>query len=531
MRRASTVILLFVVASIYGDERFPDGVPIRVMSFNIRYGTANDGDNHWSKRKDFLAETIKTFDPDLLGTQETLAEQRDFLAKQLVGYETWGVGRDDGQNRGEMAALFYRSARFEKIDGGHFWLSESPEKVGSKGWDAALPRIASWVKLRDRSHPKEKLVFFLNTHFDHRGEKARVEAATLIRQQLGKLGEGCRCVVTGDFNAGEGSDPYKALFDEASGKPSAVVDTWRAIHAMRGKSEGTFNGFQPAATDGERIDWIACTRDWDVRVVGIDRTIRANKVPSDHFPVTAVLRPRAVKSLKTIRVLCYNIHHGEGTDGTVDLRRLAKVIRSSDPDLVAVQEVDRHTKRTKNVDQTSELALLTGLNARFGKQIDYDGGEYGQAILARLPLREEKVHLLPGEPDREQRIAFEVRATFHGHELAFVSTHLHHLKEEFRTLQVQKINELFGPTKHPVILAGDLNANPDHGPIKELARTWTIPAAKSGLLTFPASKPTKQIDYTVYRAAPTWKVLMAYVPDEAMASDHRPLVTVFQLEP
>jgi endonuclease/exonuclease/phosphatase family metal-dependent hydrolase len=143
--------------------------PVRVMSFNVRYGTARDGDNHWDKRKDFLAGRVTAFDPDLLGTQETLAFQRDFLAARLKGHTSYGVGRDDGKEDGEQAALFYRTARFEKVGGGHFWLSETPNKVGSKGWDAALPRLATWVKLKDRTAADAPPVLFLNTHFDHKG--------------------------------------------------------------------------------------------------------------------------------------------------------------------------------------------------------------------------------------------------------------------------------------------------------------------------------------------------------------------------
>ena len=102
------------------------------MSFNVRYGTATDGDNHWDRRKDFLVATIRAFDPDLLGTQETLEFQRDHIAAGLPGYDHAGVGRNDGQADGEMMALFYRRERFERLDGGHFWLSATPEVAGSK---------------------------------------------------------------------------------------------------------------------------------------------------------------------------------------------------------------------------------------------------------------------------------------------------------------------------------------------------------------------------------------------------------------
>ncbi len=160
---------------------------VRVMSFNIRYDTAKDGDNAWDKRKAFLAETIAAFNPDLLGTQETLADQRDFLAGKLTGYAVFAAGRDDGKDAGEMAAVFYRKDRFEKLDSGHFWFSETPDRPGSKGWDSLLPRVATWVKLRDRTAPDGKPVLFLNAHLDHRGVKARLESARLIRTKVSEL--------------------------------------------------------------------------------------------------------------------------------------------------------------------------------------------------------------------------------------------------------------------------------------------------------------------------------------------------------
>ncbi len=265
------------------------GEPIRVMSFNIRYGTANDGEDHWSNRKEFLVDTISAFGPDLLGTQETLKDQRDFLAAKMSGYEPFGVGRDNGKDEGEMAALFYRSARFEELAGGHFWLSETPDAVGSKGWDAALPRIATWVKLKDIKNGTSKPILFLNTHFDHRGKQARKEAATLIRQKILELGADCNLIVTGDFNAEQWGEPYIALFANVEGKESPIVDTFRVFHPNASADEGTFSGFKAAQITGPRIDWIGCSRNWQIKSASIDRTERKGHTPSDHFPVTAVL--------------------------------------------------------------------------------------------------------------------------------------------------------------------------------------------------------------------------------------------------
>jgi endonuclease/exonuclease/phosphatase family metal-dependent hydrolase len=261
------------------------------MSYNIRYGTANDGENHWEKRKDFLIETIKAFNPDLLGTQETLGFQRDFLAEKLSGYETLGVGRDDGGEKGEMTALYFKRSRFEKLDGGHFWLSETPDVPGSKSWDTSLTRMVTWVKLRDRLQPKAKPIMFFNTHFDHRGEQARVESARLIRRRAEEAAKTCRVIVTGDFNAGEDNQAYQAFFGANDGKKSLLRDTYRLTHPTRAANEGTFSSFKADQTSGPRIDWIGASAEWKIIKAEIDRTQRDGRTPSDHFAVTAVLKP------------------------------------------------------------------------------------------------------------------------------------------------------------------------------------------------------------------------------------------------
>jgi endonuclease/exonuclease/phosphatase family metal-dependent hydrolase len=523
------VACLLLNSGILASAQTVSDKPVRVMSFNIRYGTAQDGDNHWDKRKEFLADTLDSFEPDLLGTQETLAFQRDFISQKMQGFEAFSAGRDDGKEAGEMAALFYRKDRFEKLSGGHFWLSETPDIIGSKGWDAALPRIATWVKLRDRQSTLTSEILFLNTHFDHRGVQARENSARLIRDKIGEVGSGCRIVITGDFNAGVGSDPYLQLFGESGSTPSVVVDTFLFGTSAGGNASGTFSGFRADNVKGPRIDWIACSRDWEVRLAGIDRTARDGRTPSDHFPVTAVLRARLQPDRSTLRVLSYNIHHGEGTDGRIDLLRIAKVIRNADPDLVALQEVDNLTTRALGVDQTSELKRLTGLNGSFGKAIDYSGGEYGQAILSRFEVPNKIVHALPSG-DREQRIAMVVPFPLMGKEALFASTHLDHANEEYRHKQAIALNGLFPNGGVAAILAGDLNATDESKTVLELKRIWTFHSASKPLLTFPASKPTKQIDYVVARNASGIRAAAGKVLEESIASDHRPILMVFEID-
>ncbi len=262
---------------------------LRFVSFNIRYGTAADGENHWNKRREFVIDTIKDLNPDLLGTQETLDFQRDYLAEKLGDYDYLGVGRDDGKEAGEMMALYYKRSRFEKIDAGHFWLSETPDVVGSKSWDSSLPRMVTWVKLRDKVNASAIPILFMNTHFDHKGETARLESAKLIRSKTAELGKNCLVVITGDFNTDEKSPPYEALFSSLDGNESPVLDSYRQVHPTKKNDEGTFSNFIETNIKGPRIDWIAVSRGSKILSAEIVRNARDGRTPSDHFPVTATI--------------------------------------------------------------------------------------------------------------------------------------------------------------------------------------------------------------------------------------------------
>jgi endonuclease/exonuclease/phosphatase family metal-dependent hydrolase len=264
---------------------------VRVMSFNIRYGTANDGANRWDKRKEFVVETIKAFKPDVVCMQEVLEFQREYLANSLPDFEVWAKGRK-ADGTGEMTAIFYRKDRFNRGVSAHLWLSETPDKPGSKSWDSSLPRMVSWVSLTDLAAPKRKAIAVFNTHFDHRGRTARLESAKLLfRLANGALPE-TPVIVTGDFNCGQGSPPYDVLFGKLGEQKSRLIDTYRAAHPKRTAGEGTFSGFKPGGVRGARIDWIGANEHWKVSSASIDRTSKDGRTPSDHFPVTAVLQRR-----------------------------------------------------------------------------------------------------------------------------------------------------------------------------------------------------------------------------------------------
>ena len=268
------------------DQAAPTDNPLKVMSFNIRYGTARDGDNQWDNRHELVIKTIKHDSPDLLGTQETLKFQADYLRENLPEYAWFGRGREVTPEKGEYCAVFYRKSRFKKLDGGHFWLSPEPDKPGSRGWDAALPRMVTWVKLQDQQsgHP----LFWFNTHFDHRGAKARIESARLLARKVNEMAAGEYFVVTGDFNAKVESKPYLAMFGETNGSQSVIVDTFRQANGSQAQDVGTFNGFKGTRT-GARIDWIACSPRFQIEAAGIDDFEVDGQYPSDHFPVTATL--------------------------------------------------------------------------------------------------------------------------------------------------------------------------------------------------------------------------------------------------
>jgi len=250
--------------------------------------------------------------------------------------------------------------------------------------------------------------------------------------------------------------------------------------------------------------------------------------------LAALLGPAGIVSAddnpRTLRVLCYNIHHGEGTDGKLDLGRIAGIIKAAKPDLVFLQEVDQNTTRTKKVDQTIELAKLTGLEAEFGKAIDLQGGAYGLAILSRFPLKGVKVHKLPGKEKQEARIVMQATVEPGGGipGLTLLNTHLQHDDGETREKQAAKIDELFGRAADFMILAGDLNARPGSAPVKTLAKNWafaTEPGGK-GLFTIPSDTPKQQIDYVLFRGK--FKAVEARVIEEKVASDHRPVLVVLE---
>ena len=239
---------------------------------------------------------------------------------------------------------------------------------------------------------------------------------------------------------------------------------------------------------------------------------------------------------RTLRVLTYNIHHGEGTDGKLDLERIAKVILSAKPDLVALQEVDQTAKRTGGVDQVARLAELTTLHPAYGKAMDFQGGGYGVAMLSQWPLQDTVTHALPIAPGVEPRavLSATVQVGHNGPKLQFLVSHVDHRADPTqRTIQVARLRELFPPKPDaiPALLAGDFNATPESAVIKGLLGEWSDTAAGQRFFTIPTDVPNRKIDYIFVRPATRWRTVETRALEEAVASDHRPVLAVLELKP
>ena len=234
----------------------------------------------------------------------------------------------------------------------------------------------------------------------------------------------------------------------------------------------------------------------------------------------------------TVRVLTYNIHHGEGMDGRFDLPRLADVMKSVQADLVALQEVDQGTVRASGVNELTELARLTNMHAAFGKAMDYSGGGYGVAILSRWPLRSTRNDPLPSFEDREPRTALtvDVNVGEGGPLLEFTSTHLDQTRDpENRLVQARYLNQrLVREDGQATILAGDMNARPGTDVMDLFDELWTDPPVVDPAPAQPNGRPRLSVDHVLLRPTGEWRVIESRLIDEPVASDHRPLLVVLE---
>jgi endonuclease/exonuclease/phosphatase family metal-dependent hydrolase len=295
----SQLVLLFVIGVISSArplhaaalEKVPSPVSddLKVMTFNVRNSNAQDGPNAWPQRIDLFFDTISGFNADLIGFQEVLALQHDEIKQRLTDYAFSGVARDDGKRKGEWCLVGYRASRFALVGQGDFWLSETPAIAGSKSWDAALTRICSWVRLREKSTGRE--LVFANTHFDHKGVIARQEASRVLSKQLSEVAKGVPAMLVGDLNITEDNPAYAVLVRPTTPGAIAWVDAYRTVHPTRAPDEASFHGFKGGGA-GSRIDFIFHTPHFTAIAAEIVRTAREGRYPSDHYAVTAILKQK-----------------------------------------------------------------------------------------------------------------------------------------------------------------------------------------------------------------------------------------------
>ncbi len=281
--RVLRVLGVLAMSSAFAARMLPAQAPVRVMSFNIRYGTASDGEHRWPNRRSAVVATIRDHAPHVLGVQEALRFQLDELGAALPGHLELGVGRDDGISKGEYAALLVDTARLAPLTSGTFWLSDTPEVPGSMHWGNRITRIVTWARLLDRATGDTLRVY--NAHWDHESQPSRERSAALMLTRIradGRPSDGV--LVLGDFNSDESNPAFRSLVARGTG----LKDTFRARHPSA-KVVGTFNSFRGDSTAG-KIDAVLVGPDWMVLDAGIDRRKWGAVWASDHFAVWSIMR-------------------------------------------------------------------------------------------------------------------------------------------------------------------------------------------------------------------------------------------------
>ncbi|MGE3313133.1 MAG: endonuclease/exonuclease/phosphatase family protein [Limisphaerales bacterium] len=277
VRLFKSLLLLVAVASSFGGIPSAQGAELAVMTFNLRYASQNPP-NAWPARRPVMKACLEKYAPDLIGTQEGVYAQLKDLASDLPDYTWIGLGRDGG-SRGEFMAVFYRTDRFEPMEYDHFWLSDTPDVMGSSTWGHSNRRMVTWVRFKDRRDGSE--FYFWNTHFDHQVQPAREKAADLIRSRIARIDTRLPFLLVGDFNATAGANKaYDILTAD-----DFLRDTWKLAAERRNEEYNSFNGFETPGKDGRRIDWILLRGEADVRGTEIITFEQGGQFPSDHFPV------------------------------------------------------------------------------------------------------------------------------------------------------------------------------------------------------------------------------------------------------
>jgi endonuclease/exonuclease/phosphatase family metal-dependent hydrolase len=487
--------------------------PLKVITYNVLYGF-NRG-----KSKQAVAKWLLDQRPDVVALQE------------LTRYKHASL-------RAVAAKWKHRHAALLKEDGFPVGLtSNRPITVVTR---TLKGMHHGWMHCRTHE------LNFIVVHLSPFSYEHRLREAAAIRERVAELrADGEPVVVLGDFNA------YSPGDRELLKRKPRLLERRRADEAKRKRvrnlRDGQFDysvmkrflgaGLEDAcegAIKRVRVDYVLLDETLAGRVAssGMPHGEKALKGASDHTPVVVTLsREPARQEPLRLRVLSYNMNHGEGTDGKIDLERIAREIDEASPDLVALQEVDRRTERSGGVDQAATLGKLTSMHVAFRSNLKFQGGHYGNAVLSRFPILSRKNHPLPNLEEGEPRGALSVTVSHPRlKRVTFVATNFDHRRSaKSRLASAESLNELTERWKQPTILAGDLNATPSSKEVRTLLRKWAT-ATPVPLLTAPSKRPTLQKDYVLYRRPRQWRVHEVRVLDRTM-SLRRPLLAVLEARP
>jgi len=275
------IVLLFLVITACSRNSSKDA--ISVMTLNVRYDNPRDSINAWPNRASQVSSFIKNENPDILGMQEVLWHQYEFLDSTLTDYTSIGVGRDDGAREGEMNPVFFRKDRFDMVRTITFWLSDTPEIAGSIGWGASLPRIVTWMELVVKENHEH--FFFFNTHFSHVSDSSRIMSSKILLKEVDRIAEGFPFIITGDFNMLPSSTGYGILTGPDESIPS-IEDSYVISEKRPSGPNYTFNGFSDKPGSG-RIDYIFVRNGMTVLEHATDIKKENDIYLSDHWPVNA----------------------------------------------------------------------------------------------------------------------------------------------------------------------------------------------------------------------------------------------------
>lgn len=270
------IVLVIALISVCGGMAAKEKSPIHVASFNLRYDNEGDKEDAWKHRKEMAVSLIEFHDFDVFGVQEGLIHQVKAIAEKGT-YSYVGLGRDDGKEGGEHAAVFYKKDRFKLLDSGNFWLSETPD-VPSFGWDAQCRRICSWTKLQDKKSGEQ--FYFFSVHFDHMGKVARHESALQMLATIKKIAGGKPAICVGDFNGLPDSEPIKILKSDG-----LLFDSRDISQTPPYGTVGTTNQFNLNASMKDRIDYIFVTKGILINKYATLNENQYGRYPSDHFPI------------------------------------------------------------------------------------------------------------------------------------------------------------------------------------------------------------------------------------------------------